>query len=282
MLYFCSGSLIIELFKSMARRRNKHVYHQPQRTNPEVIARKLDKISIELEHHKNLIRAINEANDRHVEQLSNFVRHDMKNAIQGLDGTIFNAKQDNTVDRDVLEQLETCLSLLRGSLDNFAKIIPSSNNPYTTLPDILSAVELLSRGHLQQEKVSFIFDYDRGSAVLIHHPMQTLVQVIHNLVINAVNSMKDVDGKSLLVKGSVSDEICEIRIYDNGLTIPDENRAKIFDYGFSTTNGTGIGLFHAQSVLNRMKGNIIYQNSDLENYVKYFLISFNINQQDYE
>ncbi|MBP5504431.1 MAG: hypothetical protein J6Y24_16780 [Bacteroidales bacterium] len=149
----------------MAHRRNKHVYHQPQRTNPEVIARKLDKISIELEHHKNLIRAINEANDRHVEQLSNFVRHDMKNAIQGLDGTIFNAKQDNTVDRDVLEQLETCLSLLRGSLDNFAKIIPSSNNPYTTLPDILSAVELLSRGHLQQEKVSFIFDYDRGSAV---------------------------------------------------------------------------------------------------------------------
>lgn len=266
----------------MSHRRNKNVYHQPQRTNPEVIARKLDKISVELKYHKNLIRAINEANDRHVEQLSNFVRHDMKNAIQGLDGTIFNAKQEKTVDTEVLKQLETCLSLLRGSLDNFTKIIPSSNNPYTTLPDILSAVELLSRGHLQQEKVSVIFDYNRGSSELIHHSMQTLVQVIHNLVINAVNSMKDVDGKLLLVKGSISSEICEIRIYDNGLAIPEENRTKIFDYGFSTTNGTGIGLFHAQSVLNRMKGDIKYQNSDTENYVKYFLISFDINQQDHE
>ena len=61
--------------------------------------------------------------------------------------------------------------------------------------------------------------------------MQTLVQVIHNLVINAVNSMKNVDVKSLLVKGCVLNESCEIRIYDNGLTIPEENRTKIFDYG---------------------------------------------------
>lgn len=76
----------------MAAKRNK-IYQPPQRTNPEVIARKLDKLSSELDHHKKLIQAINKANDIHVEHLSNFVRHDMKNAIQGLDGIVYNAKR---------------------------------------------------------------------------------------------------------------------------------------------------------------------------------------------
>ena len=62
------------------------------------MARKLEKLSIDLERHRNLIRVINKANDQHVEHLSNFVRHDMKNAIQGLDGIIFNAHNDGTIE----------------------------------------------------------------------------------------------------------------------------------------------------------------------------------------
>lgn len=262
----------------MATKRNKK-YQQPRRTNPEIMARKLEKLSIDLERHRNLIRVINKANDQHVEHLSNFVRHDMKNAIQGLDGIIFNAHQDGTIETDVLQQLETALSLLRSSLGNFSKIIPSSNNPDATLPDILTAAEMLSRGQLQQEKVSYDFDYDRKSAMLIHQPMQTLVQVILNLIINAINSMKSLSDKSLFVKGCFTDDFCEIRIYDNGPAVPDENKEKIFEYGFSTTNGTGIGLFHAKSVLKEMGGDVLLEDSDLKDYVKCFSVKFKLNNQ---
>ena len=72
-----------------------------------------------------------------MEHLSIFVRHDMKNAILGLDGITINAHQDSTIETGVLQQLETDLSLLRSSLGNFPKIIPSSNNLDATLPDIL-------------------------------------------------------------------------------------------------------------------------------------------------
>lgn len=260
----------------MAAKRNK-IYQPPQRTNPEVIARKLDKLSSELDHHKKLIQAINKANDIHVEHLSNFVRHDMKNAIQGLDGIVYNAKKENSIPTDIIGQLETALALLRSSLGNFSCIIPSSNEQNTTLPKVLSAVELLSRGTLLREHVDFEFSYDRASSTIISQPLQALVQVIHNLVINGINSIDGNTEKLLLVKGSVSSNGGVIKVYDNGNPIPSENKEKIFEYGFSTTNGTGVGLFHAKCVLIEMGGDVILEDSDLESYTKCFTVKFSLN-----
>jgi signal transduction histidine kinase len=47
-----------------------------------------------------------------------------------------------------------------------------------------------------------------------------------------------------------------IQISDNGKGIPNENLDKIFDLGFTTTNGSGIGLYNVKSVIQRMKGKI--------------------------
>ena len=47
-----------------------------------------------------------------------------------------------------------------------------------------------------------------------------------------------------------------ISICDNGKGIPDENLDKIFDLGFTTTNGSGIGLYNVKSTIQRMKGEV--------------------------
>jgi signal transduction histidine kinase len=47
-----------------------------------------------------------------------------------------------------------------------------------------------------------------------------------------------------------------IQISDNGKGIPHENLDKIFDLGFTTTNGSGIGLYNVKSAIQRMKGEI--------------------------
>lgn len=47
-----------------------------------------------------------------------------------------------------------------------------------------------------------------------------------------------------------------IQISDNGKGIPYENLDKIFDLGFTTTNGSGIGLYNVKSVIQKMKGEI--------------------------
>lgn len=264
----------------MASSKRKHIYQPPRHTNPEVLSRKLEKLSEDIEHHKNLIKAINRANDLHVEHLSNFVRHDMKNALQGLDGTVYNAYKDNAICEDLYNQLSTCVNLLRSSLDNFSKLIPSSTHQSTTLPDILTTVETLSRGGLLQNHIEAKYEYDRRSETPIHQPFQTLVQVAHNMILNAAKSLESNEDKRILVKGTVKGSICEIRIYDSGNPIPDDIKNRMYEYGFSTTDGSGIGLFHARTVLKEMNGDVNFFQSDIDEFTKYFLITFNINNNE--
>lgn len=47
-----------------------------------------------------------------------------------------------------------------------------------------------------------------------------------------------------------------IKVRDNGSGIPSENVDKIFDFGFSTTHGTGVGLFHVREIVKKLGGNI--------------------------
>ena len=259
----------------MGKSRREKKYIPKPKYNPVVLGKKLEKLSSDLDHHKNLLLSVNKANDLHVEHLSNFVRHDMKNAIQGIDGILYNARHEKLIPDDIQIQLDTALKLLYCSLDNFTNLIPSSNDKTTTLPKVLNAVEMLSRSDLLNKHVDAVFDYDRQSCVIITYPFQSLVQILHNLIINSCNALSDMPEKRILIKGEISTEICHIRIYDNGRNIDPGIREKIFDYGYSTTGGSGIGLFHAKSVLSEMQGTIAVAASNLVDFTKYFLIEFN-------
>lgn len=161
-------------------------YIPNQRFNPIVLSKKIEKLGEEIKHHKALLDAVNKANDLHVEQLSNFVRHDLKNAIQGLDGILFNTKLEKTIPEAIQGELDTALSMIRSTLENFTELIPSTKDEFTTLPKILNAVELLSRSSLKASGINTRYDYDRNNKTKIYYPFQTLVQVLHNLVINAL------------------------------------------------------------------------------------------------
>jgi signal transduction histidine kinase len=47
-----------------------------------------------------------------------------------------------------------------------------------------------------------------------------------------------------------------IKVRDDGEGIPRENVDKIFDFGFSTTYGTGLGLFHVNEIVKELGGEI--------------------------
>ncbi|MCX6582547.1 MAG: ATP-binding protein [Candidatus Aminicenantes bacterium] len=47
-----------------------------------------------------------------------------------------------------------------------------------------------------------------------------------------------------------------IKIRDDGRGVPPGDVRKIFDFGFSTTHGTGVGLFHVRQILGKLGGEI--------------------------
>ncbi len=84
-----------------------------------------------------------------------------------------------------------------------------------------------------------------------------LQQAFINIIINAIDAMKE--GGVLRIESSYSpsEKIIEIRFSDTGVGIPEENIPKIFEPFFTTKEkGTGLGLSVVYGIITRHKGEI--------------------------
>jgi signal transduction histidine kinase len=84
-----------------------------------------------------------------------------------------------------------------------------------------------------------------------------LKQVLMNLIINAIDAMKSVDGTRELTLGSKRDGTDEVRVSvtDTGVGLPSENR--IFEAFFTTKpQGTGMGLAISRTIIESHGGRL--------------------------
>jgi signal transduction histidine kinase len=74
------------------------------------------------------------------------------------------------------------------------------------------------------------------------------------------NSLKAKAKNVKIVWVGISKSEIELHVIDDGIGIPDKNKEKVFDPRFTTTNGSGLGLFHTKEVIKKMGGNILVNN----------------------
>lgn len=97
---------------------------------------------------------------------------------------------------------------------------------------------------------------------------QTLLSiVIFNLLTNAMKYSRKEQGYMLVQVRDAGDEV-EIRIRDNGICIPEEDRSRLFEKFFRAknarvidTDGNGLGLYISQSILTRLQGRIAFEST---------------------
>lgn len=246
-------------------------YIPPKRYNPEYQAKRIEKIAVDLEIHQRQIQAISASHDNHITHLANFARHDIKNTIQNIDSVLSTTPSEQFTAKTI-ESLMTYLSVIRNTIDNFAKLVPYSTTGRFKLDDLMVAVELLARADMQKNDIDMIFDYPRQSLVEIDLPFQIVLQMLNNLIINSVKSLEPISVKKAKIAAKIDQEFICIKIQDNGTEISEENIQKIFDYGYSTTGGSGIGLFHAKYLCNDFKGEITIDLTKTQDYNKTFSI----------
>jgi signal transduction histidine kinase len=87
-----------------------------------------------------------------------------------------------------------------------------------------------------------------------------LGQVLMNLLANARQAMEAAEkGQSLAVRTRLRGQMLEIQVIDDGPGIPDDVKAKIFDWFFTTKppgEGTGLGLAVSREILQAHGGNL--------------------------
>lgn len=146
------------------------------------------------------------------------------------------------------------------------KVIGSATERVTTIVKRLRSFARLDEADLKEAN---IHDGIEDTLVLIHHEIKhhikvvkkygeipviscypgKLNQVLLNLMINAKQAMKK--SGVLTIETLHKDKNVLIKISDNGIGIPQENLAKIFDPGF-TTKGVGVGTGLGLSIVYRI------------------------------
>lgn len=97
------------------------------------------------------------------------------------------------------------------------------------------------------------------------------------IVTLSYKALKDCTGeKKIEIAAEVDGEFCIIAIKDTGCGIKDEDVNRVFDYKFTTTNGCGIGLYHAKYVCDEIGGEISFQRN-VDVFSTVFIIKFPVN-----
>ncbi|MDQ2913688.1 MAG: PAS domain-containing sensor histidine kinase, partial [Chloroflexota bacterium] len=103
-----------------------------------------------------------------------------------------------------------------------------------------------------------------GGLLPIRGDGRRIVEVLENLLSNAVKYSPQGGGVSVEIGREKDNAV--IRVRDEGLGVPDEERGQIFERFFRTSvakpyGGVGLGLYITKEIITRMGGNIVLESS---------------------
>lgn len=106
-------------------------------------------------------------------------------------------------------------------------------------------------------KIEFIDNYNK--------PFKTKVKPIEiNIIIdNLINNSKKAKAKAVRIMSEDEPESNRfiLRFMDDGVGIEKENIQQIYNLGFTTTDGAGVGLYHVKEIMNSIGGSINAENN---------------------
>lgn len=199
-----------------------------------------------------------------IEQLATGIAHEIHNPLTIISGkaqVLLLQKDHKLFDEKVEEVLKTIVKQTRRAADITKKLLMFSQTSATLherirletiLEDTLSLIAY--RVSLEEIEIQRLIANDLPD---FYGNVQELREVFFNLVFNAVQAV-DAGGRIQIgITFQRADKIFVIQIADSGPGILPEHLDKVFNPFFSTRpEGTGLGLFVAQQIVNRYGGSI--------------------------
>ena len=252
-------------------------YIKPKSYNPIIIEKKIEnmkaKIDSDREDLKKFLKSLDISNANHISLLSNFAQHDIKNSVQSMDTIISSNSLDEFTEQHI-DSLKIHLNLIRNTISNFAKLVPYVQKEGFEFSQLVSTIEKLNKEGFYVNKIEFVKEIPEGD-FYFHLPFQSVVQMLNNIIINAIKAYNTVvENRRIKLDISFDENNFYIKIFDNADEIPFENIDSVFDYGVSSTGGSGIGLYHARYLCDLYKGSIkVIKLEEKGEFNKYFFIT---------
>lgn len=191
--------------------------------------------------------------------------HHVTITVQSIDKHIRNLRKKvskNKVGNDTLMEFLEEISILNSTMKAISTAATKANVNFSTesleltsenltafiVQYIENRVRLYRKGgmNLRLDKKGIFADF--------YHNFNSIATII--LIDNLINNSEKANAKNLVIEIISYENELILDFIDDGKGVPKENEEKIFDFGFSTTNGTGLGLFHAKKIVNELGGEI--------------------------
>jgi two-component system nitrogen regulation sensor histidine kinase NtrY len=228
---------------------------------------------------QNVSEALDETESKAWQKLLNVMTHEIMNSvapISSLADTLKNRLQSpeiaGCVASSQLEDLELGIDTIKRRSEGLLKFTESyrSLNKITKLDltkilvrNLFETLNSLMRPTLEKKHIELEIIL-RDPALAIEADLNLIEQVLINLMVNAVEAVKDRENPRLTLSAEIqSNNKTLVKVMDNGLGMPPELLDKIFIPFFSTRkNGSGIGLSLCKQIMLLHKGNIQVQSTN--------------------
>ena len=134
-----------------------------------------------------------------------------------------------------------------------------------TIEELFKRVKVLMQHEVKHSQTELEISNKVDDLVSLHGGINNLVQVINNLISNAIQSYKPEEEKYIKLQARKDKSNIIITVQDFGPGIPKEVQAKMFKEMVTTKgkNGTGLGLYMSRSNIQaHFNGDLTYTTAE--------------------
>jgi CheY-like chemotaxis protein len=139
-----------------------------------------------------------------------------------------------------------------------ATTVSASNTSLFTVDELIKRTTLLMRHELLSSGCTLTTEYKNPANITLHGDINNLVQVLGNLVTNAIYAQKQVGGGCITIGVEQEDGSIKIYVRDTGPGIPPSVRHRLFREMATSkgAQGTGLGLYICRNLVDLLGGTI--------------------------
>jgi signal transduction histidine kinase len=230
---------------------------------------------------QNVSEALDETESKAWQKLLSVLTHEIMNSvapISSLAETLKSRLQQSVSilnnDSGAVDDLEIGIETIRKRSEGLLKFaetyrnlnrITTPNLRKVYVRDIFENLLQLMQPTLEQKNIE-LETILKDTDLFVEADINLLEQVLINLVVNAIEAVKDKTGPRIVLTGYIAhNRKTVIKVADNGNGMPAELLDKIFIPFFSTKkSGSGIGLSLSKQIMMLHKGNIQVQSAEGE------------------
>jgi C4-dicarboxylate-specific signal transduction histidine kinase len=149
--------------------------------------------------------------------------------------------------KDSTAYMSDIITAIKGQAAN----ISTDEKSTFTLDEMLKRCTLLMRHELLNSGCRLKLDMDSGKTISLQGDINNLIQVVNNLLSNAIDAQKQVGGGEIEIAVAEEKEYLKIMVKDRGKGVTPNVREKLFKTMVTSkgTMGTGLGLYISNIVV---------------------------------